>query len=278
MQALERYYTPASVAEHLVSLVHPEKYSCIIEPSAGDGAILKALTACGTPLPPIYAYDLSPAAEGITEMNWLEPRDRYGTPRKKLYIPAAEKARLWHHALVIGNPPFSKAESFIRESLFADAIAFILPKSFMKSGHAERIIGAHHYVQVIEEIPETARYRLPDGQTAAVPTCMCVFQWQATERQETPLTHSENFIFMKDPEKASFAIIRVGGKAGTVLTLEEAAAYSHETVQYVRGDPSPFYAAETVMQHMAEISTGAKIINQREICESILLSESTACI
>lgn len=83
---------------------------------------------------------------------------------------------------------------------------------------------------------------------------------------------------MKDPEKASFAIIRVGGKAGTVLTLEEAAAYSHETVQYVRGDPSPFYAAETVMQHMAEISTGAKIINQREICESILLSESTACI
>ncbi|WP_416174267.1 MAG: SAM-dependent methyltransferase [Bifidobacterium crudilactis] len=275
---LERYYTPTSVAEHLVSLVHPEKYSCIIEPSAGDGAILKALTACGTALPPVYAYDLAPAAEGITEMNWIERKNRYGTPRKKLYVPAAEKARLWHHSLVIGNPPFSKAESFIRESLFADAIAFILPKSFMKSGHAERIIGAHHYVQTIEEVPETARYRLPDGQTAAVPTCMCVFQWQATERQETPLTHNKNFAFVKDPEKATFAIIRVGGRAGTVLTLEKASTYSHETVQYVRGDSEPFYAAETDMQHMAEISTGAKVINQREIRDAVLRSESTACI
>lgn len=278
MQALERYYTPDSVAKRLVSLIRPEKYSCIIEPSAGDGAILKALTACGKPLPPVYAYDLAPTAEGITEMNWLEPRDRYGNPRKNLYMPSSEKSRQWHHALVIGNPPFSKAERFIRESLFADAIAFILPKSFMKSGHAERIIGAHHYVQAIEEIPDTARYRLPNGRTMHIPTCMCVFQWQAIARQETPLTHSENFTFVKDPEKASFAIIRVGGKAGTVLTLSEAAAYSHETVQYVQGDSQPFYAAETAMQHMAALSTGAKVINQREIKDAVLRSESTACM
>jgi hypothetical protein len=63
-----------------------------------------------------------------------------------------------------------------------------------------------------------------------------------------------------------------------VLTLEEATSYSHETVQYVRGDPSPFYAAETAMQHMAEISTGAKVINQREIRDSVLRAESTAII
>ena len=247
---LERYYTPTSVAEHLVSLVHPEKHSCIIEPSAGDGAILKALKSSRTPLPPVYAYDLAPAAEGITEMNWIEPRDRYGNPRKSMYTPAAEKSQQWHHSLVIGNPPFSKAERFIRESLFADCIAFVLPKSFMKEGHAERIIGAHHYVQAIEEVPETARYRLPDGQTAYVPTCMCVFQWQATERQATPATRELPFAFVKDPQKATFAIIRVGGRAGTVLTLEEATSYSHETVQYVQGDPSPFYEAEAVMQQV----------------------------
>jgi hypothetical protein len=275
---LERYYTPASVAGRLVSLVHPEKYACIIEPSAGDGAILKALTTCGTPLPPVYAYDLAPAAEGIETMNWVEPRDRYGTPRKSMYTPAAEKAQQWHHALVIGNPPFSLAERFIRESLFADTIAFILPKSFMKSGHAERIIGAHHYVEAIEEIPETARYRLPDGQTAAVPTCMCVFQWQAAERQETPAARELPFVFVKDPRKSDFAIIRVGGKAGTVLTLEEATSYSHETVQYVQGDPTPFYEAEAVMQHMAEASTGAKVINQREIRDAVLRSKSKAII
>lgn len=275
---LERYYTPATVATRLVSLIEPSAYASIIEPSAGDGAILKALKSSGKPLPPVYAYDLAPAAENIQTMNWIEGKDLYGNPRKSMYMPIGEKAQRWHHALIIGNPPFSKAEAFIRESLFADTLAFVLPKSFMKSGHAERIIGAHHCVQAIEEVPETARYRLPDGRTTRMPTCMCVFQWQATARQEMRPINDENFAFIKDPTKASFAIVRVGGRAGTVLTLGEATAYSCETLQYVRGDIKRFYEAETAMQHIAAISTGAKVINQREIREIIMRSESTASI
>lgn len=277
MQPLERYYTPDSVARRLVSFIKPEKYSCIIEPSAGDGAILKALQRCEN-LPPVYAYDLAPAAESIQTMNWLEPRDRYGNPRKNVYMPPAQKAQQWHHSLVVGNPPFSRAEAFIHESLFADTVAFILPKSFMKKGHAERIIGAHHHVQAIEEVPETASYRLPNGQTVHVPTCLCVFQWQATARQETHTNEIKDFTFVKDPSMATFAIIRVGGKAGTVLTLGEATAYSRETLQYVRGDIEPFYEAETAMQHAADISTGAKVINQREIRAAVLRSESMPSI
>lgn len=258
--------------------MEPEKYSCIIEPSAGDGAILKALQASGSPLPPVDAYDLAPAADGIEMMNWLEPKDAHGTPRKSMYIPAAQKAQRWHHALVLGNPPFSLAERFIKESLFADTLALILPKSYMKSGHAERIIGENHHVQTIEAVPETARYRLPDGHTAHIPTCICIFEWQATARHEAPTINDENFTLVKDPERATFAIIRVGGKAGTVLTLAEATAYSRETLQYVRGDIKPFYEAETAMQHVAEISTGAKVINQREIRAAVLRSESTTSI
>lgn len=275
MPPLERYYTPDSVATRLVSLIEPSAYASIIEPSAGDGAILKALRNDGRALPPVYAYDIAPAAEGITEMNWLEPRDRYGNPRKNVYMPMREKAQKWHHSLVIGNPPFSLAERFIREALFADTIAYILPKSFMKAGHAERIIGTHHYVKAIEEVPETASYRLPNGQTAHIPTCICVFQWQAAERQETCPINDENFTFVKDPERATFAIIRVGGRAGTVLTLAEATAYSRETLQYVCGeDIKAFYEAEAEMQHVAAISTGAKVINQREISQIVMRSES----
>ena len=278
MPTLERYYTPPEIAARLVSLVEPSEYASIIEPSAGDGSILKALKSCGTALPPLYAYDLAPAAEGIQTMNWLEPRDAYGNPRKNVYMPMSVKAQKWHHSLVIGNPPFSLAEKFIRESLFADTIAFILPKSFMKRGHAERIIGAHHHVQAIEEVPETARYRLPDGRKTYVPTCICIFEWQATALPETPVIRGENFEFVKDPTRASFAIVRVGGRAGTVLTLAEATAYSHETLQYIHGDATPFYEVETAMQHMAALSTGAKVINQREIKDAVLRSESTASI
>jgi type I restriction-modification system DNA methylase subunit len=275
---LERYYTPPEIAARLVSLVEPSAYASIIEPSAGDGAILKALKSCGTALPPVYAYDIAPAADGIEMMNWIEPKNAHGTPRKSMYIPAAQKAQRWHHALIVGNPPFSKAEQFIRESLFADTIAFILPKSFMKSGHAERIIGAHHCVQAIEEVPETARYRLPDGRKTYVPTCICIFQWQATARHKAPTINDGNFTFVKDPRKATFAIIRVGGKAGTVLTLGEATAYSRETLQYVRGDIEAFYECQGEMQHVADISTGAKIINQREIREIIARAESMPSI
>lgn len=278
MPPLERYYTPDSVATRLVSLIEPSAYASIIEPSAGDGAILKALKSCGTALPPVYAYDLAPAADGIQTMNWIEGKDRYGNPRKNVYMPISEKARQWHHALIIGNPPFSKAERFIKESLFADTLALILPKSFMKAGHAERIIGENHCVQVIEAVPETARYRLPDGRTTHIPTCICIVQWQATARQKMRPINDKNFSFTKDPTKASFAIIRVGGRAGTVLTLAEATAYSCETLQYVRGDIKRFYEAETAMQHIAAISTGAKVINQREIREIIMRSESTASI
>ena len=277
MQPLERYYTPDSVARRLVSFIKPEKYSCIIEPSAGDGAILKALQRCEN-LPPVYAYDLAPAAESIQTMNWLEPRDRYGNPRKNVYMPPAQKAQQWHHSLVVGNPPFSRADAFIHESLFADTVSFILPKSFMKKGLAERIIGAHHHVQAIEEVPETASYRLPNGRKTYVPTCICIFEWQATALPETPVIRGENFEFVKDPTRASFAIVRVGGRAGTVLTLAEAMTYSRETLQYVRGDAERFYEEESAMQHVAMLGTGAKVINQREITQIVMRSESMPCI
>lgn len=84
---------------------------------------------------------------------------------------------------------------------------------------------------------------------------MCVLQWQATERHKAPAINDGNFTFVKDSERATFAIIRVGGKAGTVLTLGEATAYSRETLQYIHGDIEPFYEAETAMQHMADISS-----------------------
>lgn len=275
---LERYYTPPEIAARLISLVEPSAYASIIEPSAGDGAILKALQATGKSLPPVYAYDLSPATEGIQTMNWVEPKDAYGNPRKSMYMPMSEKSRRWHHTLIIGNPPFSKAEQFITESLFADTLALILPKAFMKSGHADRIIGENHHVEAIEEVPETARYRLPDGRKTYVPTCMCVFQWQATARQEIPVQKELPFTFVKDPTMATFAIVRVGGRAGSVLTLGEATAYSRETLQYVRGNIKGFYECQGEMQHIAAISTGAKIINQRGIREIIARSESTPSI
>jgi hypothetical protein len=86
-----------------------DKFSRIIEPSAGDGAFLKLLpkTAIG--------YDIAPEYDGIIQGDYL-----------KQDIPYME------NSIVIGNPPFGRsgtlAKDFIKKSMeHSDYVAFVIP-------------------------------------------------------------------------------------------------------------------------------------------------------
>lgn len=267
---LEQYFTPDQVADRLVELAHPEKYACIIEPSAGDGAILNALRRRSAELPAIQAYDLEPRGEGIEQGNWLEPKDTLGRLRKNFYIPALEKAQRWHHALVIGNPPFTLAREFLRESGFADTIAMVLPISFMKIGHAARFIDDHHIMTHVEEIPEAARYRRPDGRLAQVSTCIAIFEWTAEKQEDTYEPPELPFEYVKTPQDAEWGIVRSGAKAGRLLPPEEA---SH-TAYWIRGlddtNLAALFAAARTELHQASLRTiGPPGVNKREIARAI---------
>jgi predicted RNA methylase len=115
----EQFYTNEQVAKECVKkilkLIPNTKEYLFIEPSAGNGVFMKQLSGYN-----MIGIDLDPKNTSIIKGDYLE------------WTPTQVQKRI-----VFGNPPFGSqsclAKAFIKHSCkFADYIAFILPKSFMK--------------------------------------------------------------------------------------------------------------------------------------------------
>ena len=114
----DKYYTPKYVAEEVVSIFKGLNLtvSDIIEPSAGNGAFIEALSDAFQNTEINY-YDLHPEHGSVKEQDFLT-----------LDVPY-QKDRL-----VIGNPPFGNRNSlsvkFYKKAItLGDYVAFILPIS-----------------------------------------------------------------------------------------------------------------------------------------------------
>jgi len=115
----DKYYTPDSVVRKVVDVLEKDvmpinKFSRIIEPSAGAGAFLKRLPKN------TIGYDIEPQAENIIKGDYLKQNISY----KK-------------NSLVIGNPPFGDGGNlhtkFIKKSMeHSDYVAFVLPGDMYK--------------------------------------------------------------------------------------------------------------------------------------------------
>ena len=156
----EAYFTSDSLANRCVDLLRTfeqlERFSYILEPSAGAGAFLRALPGLL-----IHAIDIEPRAAGIERRDFF----RFKPP---LFKP---------NLLVIGNPPFGHrgalAMRFMDQSMeFASTVAFILPRSFKKYTFLNRVNRAFHLAAQID----CSDFVTPDGTPLEV---RCVFQvWQ----------------------------------------------------------------------------------------------------
>lgn len=113
---LDKFYTKEKIAQTCIKFLEQElnpvnpKY---IEPSAGAGVFLDFL-------PNYIAYDIKPEHPNIKKQDYLSLNISYDK-----------------HIIVIGNPPFGKrsklaVDFFNHSSLFAEAIGFIVPVSFLK--------------------------------------------------------------------------------------------------------------------------------------------------
>lgn len=112
--AHDKYYTPRNAVIKVIEILEKDlmpidKFSRIVEPSAGNGAFLKELPK-GT-----IGFDILPECEGIIKGDYLEQELEY----KK-------------DSLVIGNPPFGTGgdlvKKFIKKSLeHSEYVAFIIP-------------------------------------------------------------------------------------------------------------------------------------------------------
>ena len=196
----DQYYTKPSIAKECVdkilSLIPESLVWQWIEPSAGNGAFLKALPEKILR----FGIDLEPRMDGIVKGDFLA------------WEPLSEMKRIF-----FGNPPFGKqgslAKTFIqRAAKKASVIAFILPRSFMKPSMSRAFPSKFHCI-FQKELPSNS-FEV-NGGSYDVP---CVFQiWQKKEmdRNISEPVKESGFQYVKGTEQYHLAFRRVGGKAGT---------------------------------------------------------------
>jgi hypothetical protein len=204
----DKFYTKPAVARKCVNrileVVAGAEGWQWIEPSAGGGAFLQAAAAAAGVV--AVGMDIDPKGEGIVQGDFLKWRP----------VGAGAGAGVSPGMLVFGNPPFGRqgslAKSFVQHaSGFADAIAFVLPRSFLKPSMSRAFPLRFHCVWS-EEVEKDA-FEV-NGVGYDVP---CVFQiWvkRETERGVEEAEEAEGFTYVKAGEAFDIAFRRVGVYAG----------------------------------------------------------------
>jgi predicted RNA methylase len=118
----DQYYCKHEIATQLIKLIDLSKFEHIIEPCAGNGAFSLQIPNC-------EAYDIDPQHESIIKKDFWE-----------LYFEYDPET-----TLIIGGPPYGlnhqTATKFLeRCTMFANTVAFILPKTFQNPTKFELVL------------------------------------------------------------------------------------------------------------------------------------------
>jgi hypothetical protein len=203
----DKFYTKNSIAKKCINIfkkyIKIDKHNdLIIEPSAGNGVFIPYIKKMSKK----YLFiDIKPESKYIIKQNYLS----------YIHSKILNKYSKIH---IIGNPPFGKKSSlaikFIKKSaMFADSIAFILPKSFKKNSLKKSVPLKFHLIYEID-LPYNS-FTL-DGDDYDVP---CVFQiWKKMpyDRKKFMPQISKYFSFVKKNDKPDLSIRRIGFNAGRI--------------------------------------------------------------
>jgi hypothetical protein len=163
---LDKFYTHPSVAEGFVKIINEHfplnQFDLIIEPSAGNGNILKYLPENAIGL------DIAPEDDKIVKQDFFE----YSSP----YHPILNNIRI----ACIGNPPFGSgymnplAKAFFNHAAtFSELIAFIVPAKWQTSWKVQFQLDKSFGLYFTEILPKNSF--LLDGEPYDVPCCMQIW-------------------------------------------------------------------------------------------------------
>jgi len=216
---IDKFYTKEEVVDlcmdRLKQHLTINREDMILEPSAGNGAFLKAIQL----LPASFLfYDIEPEHPAILHKDYLKDE-----------IDFKELVSLYPRIHVIGNPPFGRQSSlaiqFIKKSCtFCHSVSFILPKSFKKTSR-HRCFPPDFHLLFEMDLPDHSF--LVNEKEHDVP---CVFQlWEKKTVPRDPVIQLEprHFRFVKKDEQPDLSFRRVGVNAGTVNTCIEKSIQSH---------------------------------------------------
>lgn len=215
-ELLSQYYTRPDVAAHLYDVFLDRLPAGadfqMVEPSAGAGAFFKLMPAGS------LAYDVEPKFPGVQTKDFLTVQIESDRP-----------------VAIVGNPPFGRNASmavrfFNHAAPQCEIIAFILPRSFRKAKIENRLHRSFHRVYEEEVEKNAFLFRGKEYDVSAV--------FQIWERRAEPraLRHVQtthpDFEFTT-PDRANFAIARVGAHAGRIHHRYTMSRSSHF---FIRGD------------------------------------------
>lgn len=254
---LDKFYTKPEIALQCLNRLDLESYSLIIEPSAGSGAFSSQIDDC-------LAMDLDPESEGTVKQDWFLYEQERDSDKK---------------VLVVGNPPFGQqnnlAVKFVNHAArFADTIAFILPKSFMKQSLQDSL--NHDFTLKDSWVLPKNSFTL-HGESMDVP---CVFQvWEYTPEKRRTVMKAKNIkgiTFVKKEASPDAYIQRVGGNAGTAGT--DVASRSEQSNYFVKIDTTVISVEKFIeivnstIFSVRDLSVGPRSISKKELTNELLES------
>lgn len=252
----DQYYTKLSIAKECVdtilSLIPGLSQYQWIEPSAGNGSFLKALPNGIQRI----GIDLDPKMDGVLKGDFLT------------WEPSSETKRVF-----FGNPPFGKqgslAKSFIQHSAkYADVIAFILPKSFVKPSMSRAFPSKFHCI-LEKELPKDS---FEVNQVAYdVPCVFQIWQKKPEDRPKGETVKEAGFKYVKGSEEYHLAFRRVGGKAGTSF-LKGSGEFSLQSHYFLKLDSQHVSNTQKIMdavnKHIFPSNTvGPRSLSKGEVNE-----------
>ncbi len=228
---LDQFYTRTEIAAYLYSRFlqfFDDASFLMVEPSAGEGSFYRLLPHGSV------GYDVDPKYPGIITADFL-----------KVVLPSDRKIA------VIGNPPFGRNASMARRffnhaARQADVIGFILPRTFRKIS-TENQLNRNFHLLYEETVPENAF--LFRSKPHNVPTIFQIWERRPEKREHRIAeTRHPDFEFTT-PDRADFAIQRVGARAGRV----------HRDLN--AGDTWHYFIKGDVEEIMARLDFGSVVRN-----------------
>lgn len=181
----EQFFTNFETAERLANWLESQPWfssiTKVVEPSAGDGAWLKAMDIH-------EAYDIEPKHPDVELQDFLSDDFAVKNNGKLLYV---------------GNPPFGRmgklAKQFMNKCAeTGDYIAFILPASFAKITQIRQVPQNFHLIHQEDLLDETFRF---EREGKVVSTVFQVWERREELRIDSPKKTSHNdFSFLRIAE------------------------------------------------------------------------------
>uniref|UniRef100_A0A6C0D6C9 Methyltransferase n=1 Tax=viral metagenome TaxID=1070528 RepID=A0A6C0D6C9_9ZZZZ len=248
----EQYYTNSDIAKSCVKKIieHIPNASdyLFIEPSAGNGVFMKHLPENYK----VIGIDLEPKHTSIIKGDYLE------------WSPTQTQKRI-----VFGNPPFGSqsklAKAFIKHSCnFADYIAFILPKSFVKPS-MYRAFDSNFHCIYSEELPKHC-FEV-NKKAYDVPCIFVIYQKKDQERKVENKIKEVGFSYVKNQKDSDISFRRVGGNAGKAFDSTND-TYSIQAHNFIKLDPQYLPKKKEIIEKICAHVFPSNTVGPRSLSKS----------